>query len=269
MREIADDDRDEMRLDVIARGFSIIQAFRPRNPWLSVTELAESTGLPRPTVVRFTQMLIGKGHLVVSRESGKLRLGPKAAELSRRDMPGSHAMLLLRDALQQVVEPTSAILRIHCAVDGETRLVATLRSTTRDCAVLAATPVNRSVDLAIQATTARDCTAEHGSSAARTTEAEELARKDFCTRLRFGPMRGLSAVVATMRLSRTEEVYAFELVGAAAELPANAIDFNVGPALAHVARTVSAEIGRTEASSGETSIQRRCARRGEEADLIL
>ncbi len=70
---------DEVR--VLSRGLAILKAFMPRNLPLGNSQLAESTGLPRPTVSRLTATLTRLGYLEQMPAQGGYRLGISALTL--------------------------------------------------------------------------------------------------------------------------------------------------------------------------------------------
>lgn len=59
----------------LERGLSLLRAFRPGIAALSNAELAQRTGLPRPTVSRLTRSLVDAGFLDFDHESAAYRLG--------------------------------------------------------------------------------------------------------------------------------------------------------------------------------------------------
>jgi DNA-binding IclR family transcriptional regulator len=73
------DDRDSVR--VLARGMALLRAFRPRNAPLTNSELADATGLPRPTVSRITATLLRLGYLEYLAERAQYRLAPPVLTL--------------------------------------------------------------------------------------------------------------------------------------------------------------------------------------------
>ncbi len=72
-------DRDSIR--VLARGLSLLRAFRPRNAPLTNGELSDATGLPRPTVSRITATLLRLGYLEYFAERAQYRLAPSVLTL--------------------------------------------------------------------------------------------------------------------------------------------------------------------------------------------
>lgn len=64
----------------LARGLRVLTAFRPGCTWMGTTELADDTGLPRPTVTRLLQSLVALGF--VRHDPARRKYGLAAAALS-------------------------------------------------------------------------------------------------------------------------------------------------------------------------------------------
>lgn len=65
----------------LARGLEVLRAFRVRDGFLGNHEIAERTGLPRPTVSRITYTLCKLGYLTQVPRLGKYQLAPAAIAL--------------------------------------------------------------------------------------------------------------------------------------------------------------------------------------------
>ena len=65
----------------LARGLEVLRAFRPRDGFLGNQEIAERTGLPKPTVSRLTYTLCELGYLMQVPRLGKYQLAPSAITL--------------------------------------------------------------------------------------------------------------------------------------------------------------------------------------------
>ncbi|SDJ35965.1 DNA-binding transcriptional regulator, IclR family [Paraburkholderia steynii] len=259
MRKSAeDDDLEEAGMDVLTRGFSVLEAFRPLNPWLSIHEIADATSMPRSTVGRLVATLLGAHYLEMERQTGKLRLGQRATALTLREMPAADVMLLVREWFQAVVDPTSAELRIYKHDRNGIRKLDVLRSFLRVPAKLPQDAPHAGLDDIILAVisngaqhaidaAATDACDSHDDGAAISLQArfaEELNYKGFATRRGYAGVETLNAVVTTMHLTQADEIYVFELVGTASELSTRVIDFELGPALAAARRRVAAELER-------------------------
>lgn len=82
-RQLATDAGTDSRhfVTALARGLELLACFRADEKWLTNTEMAARTGLPRPTVVRLAYTLCVLGYLRQSRESGRYALGDSLAAL--------------------------------------------------------------------------------------------------------------------------------------------------------------------------------------------
>lgn len=75
--------KDRHFVTALARGLHVVSAFRRADRALSNRELAERTGLPRPTVARFTHTLERLSYLTAHRETGRYSLAPRTIELGQ------------------------------------------------------------------------------------------------------------------------------------------------------------------------------------------
>jgi DNA-binding IclR family transcriptional regulator len=73
---------DRQFASTLARGLEILRCFTPERPVLGNRELSDQTGLPKPTVSRFTYTLSQLGYLQPDRDSGKYQLGTAVLTLS-------------------------------------------------------------------------------------------------------------------------------------------------------------------------------------------
>jgi DNA-binding IclR family transcriptional regulator len=67
---------DRAFVTALARGLEVLRCFRPNEASLTNHEIAERTGLPKPTVSRLTYTLRRLDYLAQSGRSGAYRLGP-------------------------------------------------------------------------------------------------------------------------------------------------------------------------------------------------
>ncbi|HEX2889172.1 IclR family transcriptional regulator [Vineibacter terrae] len=93
---------DRQFATTLARGLEILRCFTPQQPVLSTAELARRTGLPKPTVSRFTYTLSGMGYLRPDLPAGRYRLGPAVLSLGYP--------LIASFAFRQVVRPAMEAL---------------------------------------------------------------------------------------------------------------------------------------------------------------
>lgn len=74
-RDPLDDGKDRQFVTALARGLEILRAFRPGDGGLGNQELAERTGLPKPTISRLTYTLTSLGYLTYEETTGQYQLG--------------------------------------------------------------------------------------------------------------------------------------------------------------------------------------------------
>lgn len=68
---------DRNFINSLARGFSLLEVFSPKEPFLGITEIATKLGLSKTTVFRITHTLNKTGYLQYDLENQKYYLGPK------------------------------------------------------------------------------------------------------------------------------------------------------------------------------------------------
>ncbi|WP_102223207.1 IclR family transcriptional regulator [Acidimangrovimonas sediminis] len=66
---------DRAFVTALARGLEVLRCFRPNETTLTNQDIAQRTGLPKPTVTRLTYTLKKLGYLVHSERTGTYRLG--------------------------------------------------------------------------------------------------------------------------------------------------------------------------------------------------
>lgn len=82
------DGKDRNFVTALARGLEVLRCFRPGEVLLTNTDMAERTGLPKPTVSRLTHTLCQLGYLVQDRQSGSYRLGVAVLQLGMGVLAG-------------------------------------------------------------------------------------------------------------------------------------------------------------------------------------
>lgn len=80
-QSVASSADDRQFATTLARGFEILRCFSAVRPVLGNKELADETGLSRPTISRFTYTLVRLGYLRSDASTGKYRLGPAVISL--------------------------------------------------------------------------------------------------------------------------------------------------------------------------------------------
>src|ERR1044072_1997251 len=90
----------------LARGLSVLRAFRPGEGALSNAEIAARTGLSRPAVSRLTQTLTALGYLAYVPRLGRYTLGAAIASLCHSLLSVMPYRIAAQPFLRQVAETT-------------------------------------------------------------------------------------------------------------------------------------------------------------------
>lgn len=96
----------------LARGLEVLRAFRARDGFLGNHEIAERTGLPRPTVSRLTYTLCELGYLMQVPRIGKYQLAPQAITLGYSAL----ASLGIRQISRRLMDETAETLAAPIAL---------------------------------------------------------------------------------------------------------------------------------------------------------
>jgi DNA-binding IclR family transcriptional regulator len=104
---------------VLARGLAILKAFEPDNKWRSNTELAISTGLPKPTVSRLTANLTEAGYLVYSAERASYGLATSVLTLGFLAASNRDLIVVARPLMQEFADQHNVSV-VLASPDGDT-----------------------------------------------------------------------------------------------------------------------------------------------------
>ena len=88
----------------LERGVEVLRAFRPGSELLGNGELAERTGLPKSTVSRLTQTLVGMGMLQAEPALRAYRLAPAVLSLAHAMRTGSRVLSAAAPLMQKLAE---------------------------------------------------------------------------------------------------------------------------------------------------------------------
>lgn len=88
----------------LERGIELLRAFRPGSELLGNSDLAERTGLPKATVSRLTQTLVGCGLLQWEAASKAYRLAPPVLSLSHAMRAGSRVLAVAAPHMRALAE---------------------------------------------------------------------------------------------------------------------------------------------------------------------
>ncbi|MFD2740428.1 IclR family transcriptional regulator [Sulfitobacter aestuarii] len=114
---------DRKFANTLARGLSVLRAFRASDDGLTHSELAARTGLPKPTLTRLTYTLCELGYLSHGGRNERFRLGPAAVALGSVASLSISFVDLASDAMQKLADATGTLALIAVR-DGDRMLLA-------------------------------------------------------------------------------------------------------------------------------------------------
>lgn len=96
--------KDRQFVNALARGLEILRCFRPGEVYLTNTELAKRTGMPKPTISRLSYTLTKLGYLNFSADQGKYQLGSGVLALGYSLLSNLDVRKLARPVMQELAE---------------------------------------------------------------------------------------------------------------------------------------------------------------------
>lgn len=104
--ELPDDEhgKDRQFVTALARGLEILRCFRPGEAYLTNSEMAKRTGMPKPTISRLTYTLTKLGYLNFSPDQGRYQLGAPVLALGYTLLANLDVRKLARPAMQELAE---------------------------------------------------------------------------------------------------------------------------------------------------------------------
>jgi DNA-binding IclR family transcriptional regulator len=103
---------DRKFVGALARGLEVLRAFRPRDGFLTNSEIAARTGLPKPTVTRLTYTLCELGYLRLNPRLGKYQLAGAAITLGYAALSNTG----VRHVGQPFMDEAAAVLKAPVAL---------------------------------------------------------------------------------------------------------------------------------------------------------
>ncbi len=107
--DLAEDRQFSMNL---ARGLNVLRAFTVAEPVLGNRDIAERTGLPKPTVSRLTYTLTLLGYLTRDPALQKYRLGSGVLSLSHPLLAGAQVRQVARPFMEQLARSTGCSVNL-------------------------------------------------------------------------------------------------------------------------------------------------------------
>lgn len=114
---------DRKFANTLARGLGILRAFRASDNGLTHAEIAQRTGLPKPTISRLTYTLCELGYLTHAGRNERFRLGPAAVALGSVASLSISFVDLASETMQRLANDTGTLALIAVR-DGDRMLLA-------------------------------------------------------------------------------------------------------------------------------------------------
>ena len=109
-------------VSAVTRAFSILRCFEFGEQHLGNQDIAQHTGLPKPTVSRMTYTLSALGYLEYSPQLEKYALGPAILSLSHVYMKSNDIVSIARPLMRELAEYTQAAVMLGTS-DGRRMIV--------------------------------------------------------------------------------------------------------------------------------------------------
>jgi DNA-binding IclR family transcriptional regulator len=249
---------DDVRLvQAVARGLSVLRAFKPGENSLSNSELAERTGLSKPTISRLSQTLAALGYLSIVPRTGHYQLGAGIVALCHSLLAGMPHRIAARPVLQEIAD----FSRLPASVGMRDQLVMLTIETARHPQMRPARfdlgsrlPIETSAmgraylfalaederETLLQRIRLQWPRNEWRGVRARIDAAfESIAKRGFCVSL--GDRQPDVYAVGAPVVTADGVVLAFNCGGMPSEVTAAQLENEIGPRLARAARQISTE----------------------------
>ena len=107
--------KDRNFVTALARGLELLRAFGPGDDYLGNADLAQRTGIPRPTVSRLTHTLVELGYLRYSERLEKYQLGVGVLALGYRYLSAMGVRELAKGHMQRLADETDCLVALGTA----------------------------------------------------------------------------------------------------------------------------------------------------------
>lgn len=252
-------DKDPQFAYTLARGLDVLMAFSGSEGALGNREIADRTGIPRPTVARLTRTLSMLGYLRYEARSATYRLTPLLLCMAYPVLAQLSVRQVARPLMQQLadhahgavsigVRQGTNIVLVESCVDGKaltgrpdigaTRSIA--RTAIGQAYIAAASVAERDEIYAAL----REETQQKWKQLKTTLDSavESFGRLGYCVVRSTRP--GIHAVGVALRAGSNSELMTMNCAVAAFELRDNGLEGDIAPRLMHLARNVEMTLGK-------------------------
>ena len=109
---LEDNDKDRQFVTALARGLEVLRCFKPSDRHLGNQDIAERTGLPKPTVSRLTYTLTRMGYLHHDEKLGKYQLGSGVLSLGYSFLTNMDVLKIARPLMQELADYSHPVVSV-------------------------------------------------------------------------------------------------------------------------------------------------------------
>lgn len=110
--DAVDGGKDRQFVTALARGLEVLRCFKPRDRHLGNQDIAERTGLPKPTVSRLTYTLTRMGYLYHDEKLGKYQLGTGVLSLGFSLLTNMDVLKIARPLMQELADYSHTVVSV-------------------------------------------------------------------------------------------------------------------------------------------------------------
>jgi len=110
--DLLEDNKDRQFVTALARGLEVLRCFKPRDRHLGNQDIAERTGLPKPTVSRLTYTLTRMGYLYHDEKLGKYQLGTGVLSLGFSLLTNMDVLKIARPLMQELANYSHTVVSV-------------------------------------------------------------------------------------------------------------------------------------------------------------
>lgn len=109
---LEENSQDRQFVTALARGLEVLRCFKPRDRHLGNQDIAERTGLPKPTVSRLTHTLTRMGYLYHDEKLGKYQLGTGVLSLGFSLLTNMDVLKVARPLMQELADYSHTVVSV-------------------------------------------------------------------------------------------------------------------------------------------------------------
>jgi DNA-binding IclR family transcriptional regulator len=109
---LEDSSKDRQFVTALARGLEVLRCFKPSDRHLGNQDIAERTGLPKPTVSRLTYTLTRMGYLYHDEKLGKYQLGSGVLSLGYSFLTNMDVLKIARPLMQELADYSHTVVSV-------------------------------------------------------------------------------------------------------------------------------------------------------------